>query len=180
MKSFLPLLLLLLAPTGCSSSNYRYLFAPSPAEILIQPQSDTPVARALITVLEGQKGDAEVARSRMHLRLRIENRDDAPVRLDPDSLQLVGSDLAEFGPVRIEPAVEEVPPGEVRTYDLWFPFPPGLSLSAPHLEGLNLSWRLDYEGGAAEVSTTFQRRVEDYYAPEPRVTWSVGYGYYRG
>jgi hypothetical protein len=174
MKNFLPALLLALL--GCSTSSYRYLFSPSPAEVLIQPQPDSPVARALITILEGRKADGG---ARMHLRLRIENRDDAAVRLDPSSLQLVGSDLAEFGPAQIDPDVSEVPPGGVHTYDIWFPFPPTLSLSAPNLDGLNLTWRLDNAGGAAEVSTTFQRRVEDDYPTEPRVTWSFGVGYYR-
>lgn len=173
MKIFLTLALLLLT-SSCRTDRYRYLFTPSPAEILVQPEGKGIVARALITVLEGVSGDESAM---MHLRIRIENRDDEPVRLAADSLQLVGSDLAEFGQGRVDPPAADIPPGAIQTYDLRFAFPPGLKLSAPDLDGLNLAWRLEYAGGAAEVSTTFQRRVEDFYEPQSNVAWSVGVGY---
>jgi len=173
MKKFLPLLLL--CGAGCASSH-PYYFTPSPAEIRIEPDGEALIARTLITVLAGEPGDPP----QMLLRLRIENLSTAPVRLEPGSVELVGSDLAEFGLAQIEPADTEVLPTERRTFDLRFPFPQTLSLSAPNLDGLHLTWRLAYAGGTADVSTTFQR-IWDQPVPygEPNITWSLHYGFCR-
>ncbi|MFT5051126.1 MAG: hypothetical protein ACI8QZ_002534 [Chlamydiales bacterium] len=175
MKIFPALLLLCCA--GCAS-NYPYYFIPSPAEVRIQPEGSALIARTLITVLEGQKGEKGQP-PRMLIRLRVENLSDAAIRLDASSLHLVTSDLSEFGAALVNPPDTEVPPNEKRTYDLRFPFPANLSLSAPSLTGLHLNWRIDYADGTADVSTTFQRSLDPAgYYPDSNVRWSVGVGIY--
>ena len=184
---YLLTLLVLFAATACTSNRYRYAFDPSPAEVQIAPESGAANARALVTVLQGERESSFGGTPFMHLRLRVENSGTSPIRIAPDSFVLVGSELEEFGPAQVEQPVGDIATGQDMTYDVRFEFPPGLSLSAPTLDGLNFHWRIDYAEGSAEVSTTFQRRIDTSYYYDPyygypyypsRISWSIGYGYY--
>jgi hypothetical protein len=161
--------------SSCAASGWRFSFDPSPAETIVQPETNGPVvARGLATVIEGRRAKDGSETPEMRVRLLVENRGEGPVRLLDDRMKLVGSpSLESFGPPRIEPpAGEEIPPGQSRTYDVYFPYPEGLELSAPGLEGLNLSWSIGYEGGAADVTHSFVRRTwQRGYYDDPGVQW---------
>ncbi len=142
----------------------------------MQPTPGGPVvARALTTVIEGRRaGDSTSGEPEMHVRIMIENRGDAPVRLAEDGMKLIGSGLEQFGAPRVEPAPgEEIPPAQSRTYELHFPYPAGMDLSAPELQGLNLSWSIGYSGGIADVTQSFVRRIPATgYYEESGVHWN--------
>ena len=172
----LPLLGPLALLTSCATTGWQFSFDPSPAETLIQPSGNASVsARALTTVLEGRReGERADGQARMHLRMLVENRGQAPVSLMTAGMKLVGSTIEVFGLPTLEPAAgEDIPPGETRTYEIYFPYPDGMDLSAPELDGLNLSWSLAYPDGAADVTQSFVRRAWErgYYSPEPEIHW---------
>ena len=159
------------AAAACRSTHHRYAFEPTPMSVSIEP-AGLQVARALMTIVEGAQEEAD-ERPVMHVRVRIENRDDAPVKLDREGMQLVGSDLRSFGSPTIEPDPMPLLPGRTETYELYFPFPDDVPLDAPLLEGLSLSWSLLYEGGRAEVNADFVRAWPDR-VHGPRASWSFG------
>lgn len=170
--------LLLLAPLcGCANPAWRFSFDPSPAETLVQPRAqEAVVARVLTSVIEGRRAeDRSTGAAHMHLRLLVENRSDQELRLLSEGMKLVGSGLEAFGSPNVEPlTAEPIPAGETRTYELYFPYPAGMPLSAPELDGLNLSWSIAYPGGTADITQTFVRRAwqRGYYYDEPDVRWS--------
>jgi hypothetical protein len=164
-----------LVASACAATQHRFAFEPTPYEVGLIPVDRSPVGRTLVTVLEGRrtKGESE-APLELHLRIRLENVSGAPIGIEPTSLLLVGSDLEPFGAPRIDPELGEVPDGESRTWDLWFGYPEGVPLDAPELDGLNLKFRVRYEGGTADVPVTFDRVR---FASQPRVGFGLGFGY---
>ena len=114
----------------------------------------------------------------MHLRIRLENRSSGTIFIEPESLLLIGSNLETFGPARSDPPMAAgVPSGATGSYDLTFPFPDDMSLFAPEIEGLNLRWLLRYDGGEAEVTSSFARELPGYSDPHnPNFHWSFGIG----
>ncbi len=179
LASAASLLLIGLLPS-CATTSWRFTFDPSPAETLLQPRPEEPVlARALTTVIEGRReGGSSSGQPMMHLRIMIENRSAGPVHLTSEGMKLVGSNLEVFGAPVIDPLPgEEIPPGQPRTYELDFPYPEGMAVEAPEIEGLNLSWTLAYPGGNADVTQTFVRREwQRGYSDGSSVHWGIGIG----
>ena len=68
-----------------------------------------------------------------------------------------------------------VPPRATMTYELAFPYPAGVRLSAPRLTGVNLRFALRH----GDQETTSTATLERYFPPEPAeqdVQWHVGFG----
>ena len=177
-----PLLLLSLTLptlTGCAAQSWRFHFDPSPDELQIRPEEGDPVrVRALTTVLRGEI-DPEDHRAHILLRLRLENLGSEAVNLTADGMRLVGSDLVDFGPPIIDPEPGDgIREGESRTFEVRFPYPPEMELSAPGLNGLHFSWTLQYPTGAADVSQSFSRRWGYRQDTGPRWSFFMSTGYY--
>lgn len=113
------------------------------------------------------------------VRVRIENKSDAPLAFDPSRAVLVGSDLAEFGPARPTPqGVQSVEPGTSTSFLLRFPFPQDGSLEAPLLTGVNLQFELDHPAGAVEMSVTLERNEPEVIVEQiPNFTFGNGLYY---
>lgn len=169
-------LLTALLLTGCQATTHRFHFDPSPAEIKIQQEKDGPVrAHGLVSVIEGRRTDDD--RILLRLRLRLENRSEEPLVLEQEKLRLVGSDLVAFGTPLVEPADESrLAAGETRSWDLIFEYPVGVSISAPEINGLNLSIALSWPGSGVDVTVPFKRIWPEggYYPYGP---YSYGYPY---
>ncbi len=181
MKLSIPALALalLVLAVGCRTpTEYAFRFSPSPAEVQFQPDAEGPVvARCLVSVLEARReGDRPEGHPSMLVRILVENRGPAPVRLEATDRQLVGSSLETFGDPRVEPVVEDIAPGTNRTYDAWFPYPNDVGLAFPELTGVNLHLGLHYAGGKAEVGMGFERVV--LYGDDTRFHGSVHLGYF--
>ena len=173
MRRLLPLLLL----AGCASSyESRYSFAPSPHEILVQPEgAELPVARILVSVRGVRSPDSDLGIPlSTEVRMRVENLTDVPVLVQRGEFVLVDADLTSFGPPRIDvPGDLFAMPAETLSLVLHFPFPPETKPEDLALEGLNLRLALRWnEERGAIVSATFERvvRMDPYY-------WGPHYGY---
>ncbi|QDV06196.1 hypothetical protein Poly30_17030 [Planctomycetes bacterium Poly30] len=188
MRNFFPTSLFALATvllaTSCRSTSTSYQFTPSPLEVLVTQSDDEP---ALARVLVGIPGaEREGGRSsgipELLVRIRIENQSENGIRFDPARSTLLGSDLAQFGPARSEPAgVLEIPAGRTESLLVRYPFPQDGSLDAPLLTGVNLRFELDLEGrpvgrDAVEVSATMERvdQIQRYNARQS-VVWGTGW-----
>lgn len=170
--------LLCVALVSCRSTTYDFLFDPSPAEIVVQPRADGPVrARGYVSVIDGRLAGGS-GPPVLRLRLRMSNRGPEPLRLESESIALIGSDLAVFGSPRLDPPLEDVAPGGTRTWELLFPYPPGTDLSAPDLDGLSLELAFDWGTGRVEVTVPFARARPMYVDPYYGWHWSVGAGWY--
>lgn len=173
------------AAAGCRATSAAYRFTPSPLEVLVQEQGSGPIiARVLVGVpgaeREGMRTDGYPL---LVVRVRVENKSGSAVSFDPARAVLVGSDLAEFGEARADPAgVLRVGPGDAEGVLLHFPFPRDMrDLEAPLLTGVNLQFELAREGveGATEVSVTLERNEpEVVYDPGPAFTFGPGFYYY--
>lgn len=161
-------LLLLLVCASCKTSyEGRFRYAPTPHEVLIQPEdADVPVARLMVSMQGVRDPDRDGTRPlAMDVRLRIENESEAEVVLDLEALLLLDASLEAFGEPIVPPdAGEPVAPGTTHSLELLFPFPDGLTPRDMDLSGLHLSVVLHYGGGEARVSTIFERR-------EPQVVY---------
>ena len=169
LQRLLPLLALCLA-SSCTSTSHSFDFQPTPAEVMVQSPNDAEaVARVLVSV-PGARRDSEHEDGlpRMIVRLRIENRGDAPLRLELARFKLVDSNLVAFGPAKLRTGPESVAPDEEAIFDLGFPYPPGLSLAAPQIDGINLQWVLSTEEQAWESSLTLERIQDPYDRQGPR------------
>lgn len=178
LVSIIPLL-----AAACSSNSQRFYFKPSPLEVLVQPDpSSEVVARVLVSVPEGVKGRrANGSRPEMVVLLRVENRTSDLLVFEVERALLVGSSLEEFGPPRSPEGKELlIPPGTTTPIDLFFPYPEGMSLRAPDLDGLNLQWILRRGEGRYETSVTLDRAVwipDPYYGSYYGGSVFIGVGY---
>jgi len=179
---------------ACTSTTYRVRYDPTLAEVLAAEQpGGEPVARLLVSVRgawrEGLQPEGEFA---LHLRVRIENSGDAPLRFDPAAAQLLNADLSPFGGPLYEAlpdgaAVAEIAPGAALMLELRFLFPYGLPPQEAGLDGLSFRATLDRLGKPIELSVTFTRIPLHAYDPWGRPGYSPwydgywypgGYGYY--
>ncbi|MCP3917471.1 MAG: hypothetical protein GY711_18155 [bacterium] len=154
MKLFAALLTLLLA--SCAARGHRFFFQPSPLEVLVQESDGPLLARTLLSVPGAVRDDEDWPE--MHVRILFENKVGTSLFLDATSVLLVGSNLQSFGAPR-SPAGDriELPAGESTTVELFFPFPDGMSMKAPELDGVNLQWTVEHAGRSLETSATLQR-----------------------
>jgi hypothetical protein len=110
------------------------------------------------------------------VRLRLESRSDEPLVLAPARCTLIGSDLRPFGAPRGAAERVELAPHSTASFSLWFPFPDGVPLSAPAVDGVVFGFwltgaRLEYESSA-----TFERVWPDL-RPGWRSSFGFGFGY---
>ena len=173
----IPLLLALLPLlAGCRVNRYRFQFQPSLNEVLVQPEaSGRVIARALVSIQRGERRE-EDGWPEMLVGLRLENNDQAPIELLASELLLVDSKVETFGKVRItEGELGPIEAGASRKYELRFPYPEGLALSARELTGLNLRLGIRYQEGEAKATASFERIFIE---PEGATSTSVHFGFF--
>ena len=174
--------------SGCSAYDIKGGFVPQPAETVAQlapagseTTGERERVRTLASIIGVLKADKKAARPRSaEVKLRIENRTDEAVTLDPASVELVGGDLESFPPP-IEPRTAVmIEPGATRTVRLLVPFPE----ERVDLSGLNLQWALEVGDRRETQSVSFRRRERDYGydgypggAGRPRIGVGVGVGH---
>ncbi|MEE2941230.1 MAG: hypothetical protein VX460_12640 [Planctomycetota bacterium] len=174
------------AAVSCRATSVAYRFAPSPLETLVEDGEGGPVVARVLVGIPGaeREGRSQDGMPLLLVRMRIENKSEAPLDFDPARALLLGSDLARFGAARLEaPEPTEGPirigPGESRGMLLRFPFPRDGSLDAPLLTGVNLQFELGRETGDLELSVSLERNeLPEVGDPGPNVV--VGGGYYWG
>ncbi|MFT7678342.1 MAG: hypothetical protein ACI8QC_002328 [Planctomycetota bacterium] len=181
LRRLLTTLTLCLA-ASCASVSRSFDFQPKPAEVMVQsPGEAHAVARVLVSVPGARRdGDHEDGLPRMIVRLRIENRGEAPLRLELPRFKLVDSNLVPFGPAELREGPQSIDPGTEALYSIGFPYPEGLSLGAPQIEGINLQWVLSTEAQAWESSLTLERVQDPYEHHEPHFNWGATFIYSRG
>lgn len=178
-----------LLAVSCRSTQLAYQFTPSPLEVLVTEGEDTPsLARVLVGIPGAvREGGRQSGRPELVVRVRIENESSRAIDFDPARSSLLGSDLAEFGAAKAEPAgVTSVQGGETKSIQLHYPFPQNGSLEAPLLRGVNLRMELDLAGGqngadTVELSASLER-VDGVatYNSRYSANWGLGYGGRRG
>jgi hypothetical protein len=173
--------LLLTGLSSCATSHwYEHRFAPAPLETEVTTQAVAGAeVRALVTVIGIERGK-QGARSRVIVRVRLENLGSVPAKLAVDSLGLVSADLKAFPPGIVQaPEAPEIAPGADSTVDCAFEFPDGKGPYDFDLSGVNLRFSLVF--GAQRVTTgmTFQRIDWSYMDPwYPQMHIGVGFESY--
>jgi hypothetical protein len=132
---------------GCSNPWYIHRFAPNPVEsTAVLEDGGAGEVRSTVTFhgfrqpvpSEGQVAQAE-------LSLRIENRSERGLWLDPDSIALSSVDPYTIGASpRIEPRPAPVPRGGVADYELVIPLQDGRTPWNYDLRRMTFSWVLDF------------------------------------
>lgn len=162
------LLALALTCAACASVRHSYDFRPSPAEVVV-----ADVARVLIDIPGAVRADEERdGAPHMEVRLRLESRANEVLLFEPAHCTLIGSNLEPFGAPRDAAPLELAPGGEA-TVTLLMPFPSGMSLRAPEIEGAVFSFRLTGAQLEYESSATFERLWR---VPERPFGPSFGFG----
>ncbi|MFT5734524.1 MAG: hypothetical protein ACJA2W_001243 [Planctomycetota bacterium] len=185
-----------LSMASCRSTSEAYQFSPSPLEVLVTQSDEVPILARVLVGIPGaeREGGARGGWPELLVRLRIENRSANSIRFDPSRSTLLGSDLAEFGSAKAEPAgITEVAAGRTESLLVRYPFPHDGDLSAPLLTGVNLRFELDLGGGqvsnaagapmaeaasrkAVVVSATLERTDQrDRYNSRNSVYWGTGW-----
>ncbi len=173
-----------LSTVSCRSTQVTYQFTPSPLEVLVSQGEDQPsVARVLVGIPGAEReGNRSSGRPELVVRLRIENQSADAIHFDPSRSSLLGSDLAEFGAAKADPAgVTSISAGQSKSMLVRYPFPQNGSLDAPLLTGVNLRLELDVDGGptgtqSVEVSASLERVDQlGLYNARDRVNWGLGY-----
>ncbi len=168
-----------LSLVSCRSTSTRYRFTPSPLEALVQFEEGGPVSARVLVGIPGAEREGRKASRHPELlvRLRIENKSDAPMAFDPASAVLLGSDLAEFGPATSESGAPlQVASGTSGATLLRFPFPRDGDLDAPGLTGINLAFVLETSAGPVDLSVTLERDEPNVVIDAgPPVLWGGGY-----
>lgn len=174
--------LILCLGAACASTSHSFDFQPKPAEVMVQsPGEAHAVARVLVSVPGARRdGDHADKLPRMVVRLRIENRGELSLHLDLTRFKLVDSNLVAFGPAELREGPQSIDPGAEVVYSIGFPFPEGLSLAAPQIEGINLQWVLANEHQAWESSLTLERVEDPYEYHEPHFNWGASFFYRSG
>ena len=174
-----------LLAVSCRSTQTAYQFTPSPLEVLVTQGEDQPsLARVLVGIPGAQReGNRSSGRPELVVRVRIENQSDDAIYFDPARSSLLGSDLAEFGRAKAEPAgITSIEAGATESVLVRYPFPQDGSLEAPLLTGVNLRMELDIDGGAQgsqsfELSASLERvPLDTGYNNRNRAYWGLGYG----
>lgn len=177
-----------LALGACTSTSYTYHFEPTPAEAIVASSPDGPaLARVLVGVMGAERRARETSgHPDLVVRLRIEAKGAGPIGFDPASAQVLGPDLAEFGPAFVDGGTGpiEVPRNEARDLTLRFAFPRDGDLRMPRLTGVNVSFQVQTPAGPHEVSVSlarneYERRARDYYDDGPS-HWHWHFGYFYG
>ena len=166
------LLVLAALCASCASSRHRFYFVPSPLELLVSDSSGSVIAHGLASVREGLRRDDDSLE--LHVRLNLENNTDASIRLLAERVRLFDSRIEKFGLARIEGSPLEIPARGDATYELYFPYPDGLRISAPDIDGLNLRFGVAHARGEIEVTGNFERALRPVDS-NPDVQWTFGF-----
>lgn len=179
-----------LLAASCRSTQATYQFTPSPLEVqVVEGEGQPSIARVLVSVTGAEReGKRQSGLPELIVRLRIENQSAEAIHFDPSRSSLLGSDLAEFGAAKTEPAgVISILAGNSKSVLVRYPFPQDGSLEAPLLTGVNLRLELDIYGGvkgthSVELSASLDRvNQRDGYDDRNGLNWGLGYrGYYGG
>ena len=148
-----------------------------------QGEDQPSVARVLVGIPGAEReGRRQGGRPELIVRVRIENQSADAIHFDPSRSSLLGSDLAEFGAAKPEPAgITSVAAGQAKSVLVRYPFPQNGSLDAPLLTGVNLRLELDIDGGpagtqAVEVSASLDRvNQSSARNARNRTNWGLGY-----
>lgn len=164
---------------ACATSRRTMEFLPSPAEVLVQAEGEpSEAARVLISIpyaiRERNEGDG---RSRMIVRMRVENRGDRSLELELAKTKLVDSNLVAFGTPELRSGPTSLGAGEEAILTLGFPYPEGLSLAAPQVTGVNIQWTLSNGERAWESSLNLERAREQRDNFGPGFGWGLGVGF---
>lgn len=160
---------------SCASTQ-RLHFVPAPHEVTLQPEENGPVIGRVYTTVVGAEYRDETGDWALHLRMRVENEDEAPVHVVPDSVRLLDSNLNAFGPAEPDPPLgDEIPPGATDVYELFFALP-AVEPKLSRLESVHLRYSIAHAGGHADVSAGFERWDEP--AISTGLRWSFGYTNY--
>jgi hypothetical protein len=138
---------------------------------------DAPQVRVLASIigLRNPDDDADIPRS-IEARVQVINDGDTPVRLAPDTLELVDGSLNTFADPRATPMdVLTVEPGTRGELTALFPFPPDQRPSRFDLTGLNLRWTLQVADRPVQQSVSFVRQRPQH-DNQPRFGVGVGIG----
>ncbi len=170
---------------GCAGI-YRYRFEPMPAVVDVHTaRGSQPLL--LVSVLGAITPEGS-DRRQVHLRYRLQNTTDLPIRLPVGRQRLLSGDLLEFSSAWLVDGVSEVAAGESALADLAFAYPDD---ATPDMNGLSLGWALEVEGVKLSGTTVFQRVSPDalrnpypppgwgpYGAPPWGAYGPYGYGWY--
>jgi hypothetical protein len=156
---------------GCSSDKYLY----TPAEQanatlrgLPAGRYQLPPERPLGTVIVASPGvvqlkfEGNVKTRMLSARMVISNnQDDTPWRIDTREVRAIIAGIGEAAPAYVNTETKglpiiEVPRGEKRTLDLFFPLPPNAQ-DAKHVPEFDLTWEVQTSVRAVAERTPFAR-----------------------
>jgi len=132
---------------GCSNPWYIHRFAPNPmdATVVLEDLGDGEVRSAVTFHGFRQPIPSEGQGAQAELSLRIENRSDRKLWLDPDAIALSSVDPYTIGaPPRIEPRPAPIPRGGVVDYEMVIPLRDGRTPWSYDLRRMTFSWVLDF------------------------------------
>src|SRR5262249_23678206 len=92
----------------------------------------------------------------MHLRLRLQNPTQQPLRLPLERQKLLAGDLLDYGAPYLRGGATEAAPGQSVLADLAFPMPAG---DETDVRSLTLGWVLEVEGAELHGTLGFQRLI---------------------
>jgi hypothetical protein len=176
---------LMLLVAGCGGAD-QYLYQPAAANAEVsglpavdypvppgQPQGDVRVVSFGVNEMQAEQGGQNAPV--LQVRLLVSNTA-SPVPWTIDTRQITvalggaGQSRAAF--VNTDtgtPPVLQIPAGQSRTIDLYYPLPPTLA-SAGQLPGFDVVWQVQTGAGAVAQRTSFQRQQvsdDDLYAYAP-------------
>lgn len=161
---------------GCAAYSKHYRFTPELVETeAAVPGEDDALVRVLASVrgVRPANPEKQIGRS-VEVRVRVENRADAPATLSAAGLELVSGDLQSFARPHVEPEGESrIPPGGSMLLTAWFPLPEN-GPDDVDLRSLILNWTVHVGGEALSRSATFSGRYER----EPRYSGRYYYPYH--
>lgn len=100
----------------------------------------------------------ETPHARLRVHLRVSNRADQPLRIEPGAVEMLTTDFAPLQVKQVDaPIPMEVPAGEVRRFTVEFGYPPG-GPQAVDRRTVNLLMTLNVDDQPLVRSVTFERR----------------------
>ena len=162
--------LLVLPLAACRTNFVRLAFDPSLYEAELVHEGQTPFARILVAVPAAMRELPDGTEGPfLQVLVRVENRGDEEILIDPARASLVDADLVDFGtPLPDFAPPGRVGPGETRSFALHFLYPEGMVFGGADPRALNVRLVFEVPGGIAEATASFERaypRYVDYAYP---------------
>jgi len=162
---------------GCAGTLPRYRPTLSEVDIPTDHQAGIQMLVSLASVRADEKTGMPAG---IEARIRLEDHTDAPARIEPGSLELVGANLESFPAPRVSPPGGlEVEPGGRAVLSALFPFPADEARGSDALASVNLRWRVEAGGKTYGHGLTFHRaqpKTAEYDSPGPYY-WGPGWGW---